>query len=244
LLALLLGALALGGPARADAACEAEYCTTAMTEPDGRYQLDIAPHLVGFFYPTLAGCTWDVEAQYGDGSAPGEYVFSEAEGLEADHTYPEPGVYTFHAYATNGVHDGTSEECPALHIEATVIYPEPTPPKEPEEPGPEEPVKQPTAGSGGGAPPMAATPAAPMPPSPAVDRFWRECGGGVLAHRVPRSKARRVIRAARSLLASARSPERLAEGAIFKAAGFTCRLRKGDAGSVSCWRGRQRVSGT
>lgn len=241
LLASLLGVLALAGPARADAACEADYCTAAITDANGRYKLTIGPHSVGFFFPALAGCTWDIEAQYGDGSPPGDYVFSDADGLEAEHIYPDPGVYTFHAYATNGVHDGTAEECPDLHIEATVVHPDPPPPKEPD---PEEPVKQPAGGSGGGNLPIVVVPVAPMAPSPAIDRFWRDCNGGVLAHRVPCPRARRVVRAARSLLTRARSSERLAEGAVFKAAGFSCRLRKDTDGSVSCWHGRQRVLGT
>lgn len=244
MLVLLLGVLALGGPARADAACEADYCTTAITEPDGRYQLNIAADLLGFFYPDLDGCTWSVEAQYGDGSEPGAYVFNEAEGLEAEHTYPEPGVYTFHAYATEGLHDGTSEACPDLQIDATVVYPDPTQPEEPEEPQPEEPVKPQPGGSAPGGQLPAPAPAGQAPASPAIVRFWRECGNGIRAHSLPCPRARRVIGTARSILTRVRSAERLADGAVFPAAGFSCRLRGDDAGSVSCRRGRRRALGT
>ena len=132
---------------------------------------------IGFFYEELDGCTWDVEAQYGDGSEPGEYVFSETDGLEAEHTYPEPGVYTFDAYATEGLHDGTSEPCPDLHIQATVTYPEPPPPKEPEEPEPEEPVKVPAGGSG-----VAAT-AAGFSHRTSSSRRRRSTGSGAIAAR-------------------------------------------------------------
>ena len=143
MLLTLLGALALPSSAQADPACEADKCLTVVTKPDGSYTLAIPGNAIGFFYEELDGCTWNVEAQYGDGSEPGEYVFSETDGLEAEHTYPAPGVYTFDAYATQGLHDGTSEACPDLHVQATVTYPEPPPPKEPEEPEPEEPVKVP-----------------------------------------------------------------------------------------------------
>ena len=112
-------------PGAAAAGCQADYCTTVVTEPDGRAVLEVPGKLVRIAYPTLKECTWSVEAQYGDGSMPGEYVFSESIGLEAEHTYPKPGVYTFNAFATKGLHDGTSEPCPDVHIEATVTYPEP-----------------------------------------------------------------------------------------------------------------------
>jgi hypothetical protein len=243
LLLLLLGALALPSPAQADPACEADYCTIAVTKPDGRYQLTIPPHVVGFFFEELAGCTWTaVEAQYGDGSEAGEYEFGDAEGLEAEHTYPEPGVYIFHAYATEGLHDGTSEACPDFHVQATVTYPEP-PPLEPEEPEPEEPVRGPAGGSAVAAPPQIQLPDLQLP-VPATERFWRDCGKDIRAHRVPCPRARRVIAAARSILTRARPSERLAQGAVFKAGGFSCRLRDDAAGSVSCWRGRQRALGT
>ncbi len=243
LLLTLLGALALPSPAQADPACEADKCLTVVTKPDGSYTLAIPGNAIGFFYEELDGCTWNVEAQYGDGSEPGEYVFSETDGLEAEHTYPAPGVYTFDAYATEGLHDGTSEACPDLHIQATVTYPEPPPPKEPEEPEPEEPVKVPAGGSGVAASPQVQPPDIQLP-APAIDRFWRDCGKDVRAHRLPCPKARRVIGAARSILARARPSERLAQGAVFKAEGFSCRLRDDAAGSVSCWRGRQRALGT
>jgi hypothetical protein len=235
---LLLGALALPSPAQAGPACDADQCLTVITGPDGSYELKIGANSIGFFYEELDGCTWAVEAQYGDGSEPGEYVFSETEGLEAAHTYPAPGVYTFDAYATEGLHDGSSEPCPDIHIQATVTYPEPPPPKEPEEP-----AKGPAGGSGAAAPPQAQLPDIQLPAA-ATDRFWRDCGNEIRAHRLPCPKARRVIGAARSVLTRARPSERLAQGAVFKAEGFSCRLRDDAAGSVSCWRGRQRALGT
>ena len=104
-------------------------------------------------------------------------------------------------------------------------------------------MKVPAGGSG-----VAASPQVQLPdiqlPAPATDRFWRDCGNDIRAHRLPCPKARRVIGAARSILTRARPSERLAQGAVFKAEGFSCRLRDDAAGSVSCWRGRQRALGT
>jgi hypothetical protein len=242
LLLTVLGTLALPSPAQADPVCEADECLTVITQPDGSYTLAIPGNLIGFVHEELDGCTWAVEAQYGDGSEPGEYVFSETDGLEAEHTYPAPGVYTFDAYATEGLHDGTSEACADLHVQATVIYPEPLP-KEPEEPEVEEPLKVPAEGSGVAASPPNQLPDI-QPPAPATGRFWRECGTDIRAHRLPCPKARRVIGAARSILFRARPSKRLAQGAVFKAEGFSCRQRDDAAGSVSCWRGRQRALGT
>ena len=67
-----------------------------------------------------------MEAQYGDGSEPGEYVFNEAEGLEAEHTYPGAGgLHSSTPTQPKGCTTATSEACPDLHIEATVTYPDP-----------------------------------------------------------------------------------------------------------------------
>jgi hypothetical protein len=208
-----------------------------ITEPDGRATLKIPGKLVRFAYPQLKECTWEVEAEYGDGSPNGSYVFSEAIGLEAEHTYPEPGVYTFDAYATHGEHDGTSEPCPDVHVEATVVYPDSTPPEEPEEPAPEGPGVQ---APGGGSSAAAATqpPAAAEPPATQPNPYWRACGGGIRVHLVACHRAKQVIRAARDLLSRAR----LEQGASFKAAGFSCRLLGN--GDLACRRGKQRVLGT
>jgi hypothetical protein len=229
--------LALLPTAAASAAgCEADYCTTLITEPDGRATLKIPGKLVRLVYPQLKECTWEVEAQYGDGSPSGSYVFSEAIGLEAEHTYPEPGEYTFNAYATHGMHDGTSEPCPDVHIEATVIYPKPPPPpEEKEEPEAEGPG---VLSPGGGSPAAAAQPLAPASvPTPQPIPYWRACSGGVRAHLVTCHRAKQVITAARKHLAMAG----LERGATFMAAGFSCRLRGG--GKLACRRGKQRVLG-
>lgn len=245
LLALLMaGLIAQADPPRADAACEADYCTERTTNKDGFYLLMIPAGGIGLIEPPLADCRWEkVEAQFSDGSPPEFFSFDATKEFKSSHTFPEPGVYFVDIYATEGIHSDGPSECPELHIQAKVTYPEPPPPKEPKEPQPEGPKAPPPASAGGGSA-SAGTPAAPRPASPALDRFWRECGGGVLAHRVRCPKARRVIGAARSLLARARSSDRLTAGAVFEAAGFSCRLRKGDATSVSCRRARQRVLGT
>jgi hypothetical protein len=232
--ALITGFMAFSAAPKASAAgCEADYCTIVVTEPDGRATLKIPGKLVRIAYPELKECTWEVEAQYGDGSPPGSYVFSEAIGLEAEHTYPEPGTYTFNGYATKGMHDGTSEPCPDVHIEATVIYTDPNPPEEPEPEG----VKPPPSGGGGS--PAVTLPPVTFPPleSPKPIPYWKACGGGVRAHQVACRKAKQVVRSARSVLSRTR-PE---QGATFTAAGFSCRLHKG--GSISCRRGAQRVLG-
>jgi hypothetical protein len=241
LAALITGFMALSAAPRASAAgCEADHCTISgmivVTEPDGRATLKIPGKLVRIAYPALKECTWEVEAQYGDGSPPGSYVFSEAAGLEAEHTYPEPGTYTFNAYATNGMHDGTSEPCPDVHIEATVIYSDSTP-EEPEGHEPEG-VKPPPSGGAGS--PAVTLPPLIIPPlrSPKPVPFWKACGGGVRAHLVGCDKAKRVIHSARELLSRSR-PE---QGATFRAAGFSCRVRNG--GTLSCRHGAQRVLGT
>jgi hypothetical protein len=237
LLAALAAGLALISPPPASAAeCEADYCTTVFTEPDGRATLTIPGGLVRFAYPALKECTWEVEAQYGDGSPSGSYVFSEAIGLEAEHTYPQPGVYVFNAYAAQGMHDGTSEPCPDVRIEATVVYPDSTPPpEETEEPGPEGPGVQAPGGEVAAAPTQ--PPAGAASPTP-LPTYWRACGGGVRAHLAGCRRAKEVIRAAKGLLSQAR----LEQGATLRAAGFSCRLR-GD-GDLACRRGKQRVLGT
>jgi len=238
---LLLAAAILAAPGllrtaeAAAAGCEADYCTTVITDPDGRATLTIPGKLVRLAYPQLKECTWEVEARYGDGSPPGSYVFSETTGLEAEHTYPKPGTYTFNAYATNGMHDGTSESCPDVHIEATVIYPDSTPPEEEQEPGPGGPgVQVPGTGAGVAANPLPAG----TPPMSRATAYWQACGHGVRAHLVPCRRAKRVVRAARGLIPRAK----LELGATFKAAGFSCRLRAD--GDVACRYGKQLVLGT
>lgn len=238
---LMVGLITQADLPRADAACEADYCTERTTNEDGFYLLTIPAGGIALIPggSALADCKWEVEAQFSDGSPPETYFFDATQPFQSSHTFPEPGVYFVDIYATEGVHGAGPSKCPDLHIQAKVTYPEP--PQEPEEPGPEGPG---ISSSGGGAAATAQPPVIVPAPQPEASTFWRDCGGGVLAHRVPCPKARRVIGAARSLLAHARPSDRLAEGAIFKAAGFSCRLRKGDATSVSCRRGRQRVLGT
>jgi len=226
------GALAAGN---ASAACPVDYCTAITTDSNGLATLKIPGKLVRLGYPQLQECTWDVVAEYGDGSPDGSYAFSEAIGLEAEHVYPEPGVYTFDAVAENGLHDGTSEPCPDVHIQATVTFHDPTPPvKDPEEPAPEEgPATPPGGGAPASQPPVAAPPAA----APA---YWRGCGHGVRTHLVTCRKARKVVAAAGEHVTRARPPQ----GAVFQASGFSCRLRQGPTGLyLSCRRGSQRVLG-
>jgi hypothetical protein len=226
--------LALLAAERASAAeCKADFCTKVITEPDGRATLQIPGKLLRLRYPELQECTWKVSVEYGDGSPQGELTFSEAIGLEAEHTYPKPGAYTLNAFATEGVKEGTAEPCPDKHIEASVIFPEPAPPVEvPEESGKE--VRVP-----GGGGPLVAPPDVNFTPGPTPVPRWRACGRGVRAHLVGCAKARKVIAAARGIL----SRESRSNDATVQASGFTCR-RRGGSGSLSCRRGPQRVLGT
>lgn len=235
----LICAIFLTAPAPASAACEADYCTSVTTRQSGIYLLSIPAKGLRFLYPSLADCTWNVEAVYGDGTEPGEYTFSEATGLTASHTYPEPGTYVFHAYATKGLKDGTAIPCPDLHIEATVIFPEPPPPPPPEEPEGE--PTQPPVGAGGPAPGVIGPePTALLSPTAP---YWRDCGGELLTHRVRCRKARQVVRAARAILTRVRPSRRLAQGAVFRVAGFNCRLLRTPFAEFSCRRGGRRILG-
>ena len=235
---LIVSALAFSAAESAAAAeCPADYCTERATNENGFYLLMIPAGGIALIAPSLADCKWEVEAQFSDGSPTEFYSFDASKSFQSSHTFPEPGVYFVDIYATEGVHGGDSTPCPDLHIQAKVTYPEPAA-KETGEPGPEQPLAHPPAGGGAvaGSQPPAGAPPAGSSPVP----YWRACGGGVRAHLVSCPKARKVIRAARDLLSRAR----LARGAVFQAGGFSCRLRHGTAGSVSCRRGRQRVLGT
>ena len=69
-LPVLAATLLLSPAPRAEAACAADYCFTFTTNENGTYVLSIPPGTLGLFYPQLADCTWDIEAQFGDGSEP------------------------------------------------------------------------------------------------------------------------------------------------------------------------------
>ncbi|HEY7255837.1 MAG TPA: hypothetical protein VH476_04060 [Solirubrobacterales bacterium] len=225
-------------PDRASAACTpaAAFCLDANTNASGFYGLFIPANYIQSQEggAPLDNCTWQVEADYGDGSPPGKYVFEEDKLFTAGHTFPEPGVYDVVINATEGQHIDESP-CPDLLIEATITYPEPPPQEEAEEAAPGGPGAE--APGGGGGAPAAPPPAGTPPPAPPHQPYWSGCGGGVRAHLIACRKAKRVIRSARAFLSRAR----LEQGASFRAAGFTCRLRGN--GDVACRRGRQRVLG-
>jgi hypothetical protein len=235
----LIPLLALLAPQRAQAVdCETAICIAMKrtTNSKGEASLVVPPDAVGQLPWGLDGCTWQVKVQFGDGSPSEEIEFKEESGLVASHTFPEPGVYLMTVDAIEGVRSDLSE-CPDVHIDVTVTYPEPPPPKE--EPGPEEPGTEPPLASPGSAGSAGSPMSSVTPPSSAGSQnapYWRDCGGGIRAHRVPCRKARRVIRAARSFLSRAR----LEQGASFRVEGFSCRLRRG---SLSCRHGSRRVLG-
>jgi hypothetical protein len=237
LLLALTAAMMIAAPAeRAGAAeCPADYCTERTTDANGNYFLTIPAGGISLIPggAALADCKWQVEVQFSDGSEPEELVFDATKEFKSSHQFPEPGLYLVDIYATKGVHSGGSSECPDLHIQAKVTYPEPPPPKETEEPPQGGPGAQ---APGGGAAAAAGTAAAPSPP-PAP--YWQACGGGMRAHLLTCRKARAVLAAARDLLSRAG----LAHGGTFKAAGFSCSRRGGSSGAISCRRGRQRVLG-
>ena len=240
-LAFLVLAFILIAPQRAEAIdCQTAICVSLperTTDAKGKYTLFIPADYVGTQYPDLNGCTWQVNAQFGDGSEPEEYEFHEESNFGASHAFPEAGHYQVVIDATEGERSDHSE-CPDVHIEVPVTYPVPPPPKE-EESAPESPGVQPPGGGGGGGAAAAATqqPAGAAPQPQPRPPYWHACGGGVRAHLVACGKAKRVIRAARALLARAR----LEQGATFRVAGFSCRLRGN--GDVACRRGKQRVLG-
>ncbi len=217
--------LLLWSPGRADAACEVDFCTTGTTDPSGVYQLDVTPAAIAFGFPALTDCVWeDVEADFGDGSPNGEYEFDAAVGISESHQFPAPGVYTVHVYAREGTHSGSGGPCPDMEIEAVVTYPPPAPP----------PTPPPGETGGSGAPPA---PAGPSTEQRAVDPpYWRNCGA-IRAHAVYCKKARRVAGTARAFISRAR----LAKGATFRAAGFSCKLRQSGKRPLACRQGPKRI---
>jgi hypothetical protein len=226
-------------PAWASAAeCPADKCFEFTTSPNGVYVLTIPARGIALIPggSGLADCKWSVKAEFGDGSEPEELEFDASKAFTSSHTFPAPGVYIVDIYATEGIHAGSSTACPDLHIQAKVTYPEPVP-EESEEPAPEGPGAQAPGGGGGAAAATQAPAGAAAPAPPPGSPYWKACGGVARAHLVACRKAKRVIRAARSLLSRAR----LEQGASFKAAGFGCRLRGN--GDLACQRGKQRVLG-
>jgi hypothetical protein len=228
---------------RAEGACTAEICMKLdyVTNQEGLYVLVITPLMLEFVLPEeLRDCVWDVESQFSDGSPPEHYVFDAAKSFSAAHRFPERGTYLVTVHATNGIQADNGEPCPTIQIDATVLYPDPPPPPPP--PPPVEP-RAPPAGD----------PPAPPPQSPATrlagdgddapqgpaSSYWRNCGA-IQAHAVSCKRARRVVRAARTTLSRARS-ERLAEGATFRATGFSCRLRQSGPKPLACRLGKRRV---
>jgi hypothetical protein len=236
---LVLGAMAVGAafvPAGASAAeCPADRCFEFTTNARGIYVLSIPAGGIAFLGGAeLGDCKWQVKVEFSDGSPPEELEFDAAKAFVSSHQFPAPGVYLVDIHATEGVHEADQAKCPDLYIQAKVTYPTPPPPKEEEKPAPEGPGVQ---APGGGSVPAATQTPSDATPQTDPDPYWQACGSGVRAHLVPCSRAKRVIRAARSLLARAR----LEKGATFTAARFSCRLRAN--GGVACRRGRQRVLG-
>ncbi len=233
--------LATVSPARAGAAvdCESAICITLeekLTNSHGQYNLFIPADYVGYEIPELNGCSWQVEAQFGDGSAPEHYEFHEEALFLASHLFPGPGHYQVVIDATEGKRSDESK-CPDVHIEVPVTFSAPPPPEETEEPTQEGPAVQ--VPGGGGA--TAANPGAASAtvPTPGPNPYWRACGGGIRSHLVVCRRAQGVIAAARDFLSHV-GP---AQGGAFTAAGFSCRRRGGSPAAISCRRGRQRVLG-
>ena len=88
--------------------------------------------------PDLSDCTWQVNADFGDGSEPEELRIPARNPTSAPTTPSRPGHLPRSTSTRPKANDADRATCPDLHIEAQVTYPDPPPPKE-EESAPEEP---------------------------------------------------------------------------------------------------------
>ncbi len=255
LVGFLAGAGALTSPPKAEADCSLiNLCIE--TDPGGTAHLNVPPlSQVALFRPEvkpLEDCLWEVvDVNFGDGSPTAVYVWDATKNLTGSHTFPHPGEYKVKILATSGHHLESlavpPKACPDLPVEAKVIFPSgsekpavETPVETPGKTPVEMPGKSPGSGEGakkGGSGAGKSIPAAEEekgsgPSHPIL--IYKRCPEDIYTHRVPCTKAAKVIAAAIKKLSTRRAA---------RITGFRCTLDPSLSRPISCRRGDGRILG-